>query len=72
MGWKGVGRMTVREQAKRIFDHEVVGKLKRMPEGNYEKDFGLRWYTDEVGAEYYVQKNDNKLVWITTSLGGVM
>ena len=64
--------MTVREQAKDVFDHEVVGKLKRMPEGSYEKDFGLRWYTDEVGTEYYVQKSDNKLVWITTSLGGVM
>lgn len=64
--------MTVREQAKTIFDHEVVGKLKRMPEGKYEADFGLRWYTDEAGNEYFVQKSDNKLVWITTSLGGVM
>ena len=64
--------MTVREQAKAVFDWESVGKLKRMPEGNYEKDFGLRWYTDEVGNEYYVQKSDGKLVWITTSLGGVM
>ena len=64
--------MTVREQAKSVFDWEVVGKLKRMPEGNYEKDFGLRWYTDDVGNEYYIQKSDGKLVWITTSLGGVM
>lgn len=64
--------MTVREQAKAVFDWEVVGTLKRMPDGSYEKDFGLRWYTDEVGNEYYVQKSDGKLVWITTSLGGVM
>lgn len=64
--------MTVREQAKAIFDHEVVGKLKRMPEGNYEKEFGLRWYIDEVGNEYFVRKDGNKLRFITTSLGGVM
>lgn len=64
--------MTIREQAAKTFGHTVVGKLKQMPEGGYEKDFGLRWYTDEAGAEYFAKKDGNKLVWITTSLGGVM
>lgn len=64
--------MTVREQADKIFEHKVVGKLKQMKEGANERYFGLRWYIDEEGAEYFVEKSTGNIAWITLPDGGVM
>lgn len=68
--------MTIREYAKKR-GFEVVGKLTRHPELEYDfdsftgerKHIGSKFYKDEGGNEYYVGK---KGVCIVTADGGVM
>ena len=59
-------RMTIREQAAKVFDHTVVGKLKRCKDVAFDFDGNhYRQYTDEAGNEYTIQKDGNKLVCIS-------
>lgn len=52
----------IRAYAKSV-DHEIIGKLTRMPEWEYDLDENMnkhpskyRWYIDEAGNEYCVGK----------------
>lgn len=66
--------MTIREQAKRSFGFEVVGKLTRMPDVFYgvEDHQHGRLYMDEAGNEYHTDSKGKALGCIVTADGGVM
>ena len=68
--------MTIREYANKV-GHEIVGKLTRRPEWEYQtngytgetKHSGFKHYSDEGGNEYIRGKDD---VCIVTADGGVI
>ena len=65
--------MTIREQAKRSFGFDVVGKLTRMPDVYYGmENHHYRLYTDEAGNEYHTDSKGKVLGCIVTADGGVM
>lgn len=65
--------MTIREQAKKVFGFEVVGRLTRMK----DTYFGVQYshyplWMDEAGNEYDMSADGKTLECIVTADGGVM
>lgn len=63
----------IREYAKCV-GHEIVGRLKRMPDVHYGMDnnHSYRLYIDEIGNEYSVTGNGVNDVCIVTKDGAVI
>lgn len=66
---------TIRKYAK-ANGHEIIGKLTRHPEWEYEdtlsgckKHGGAKAYADEAGNEYYISKGG---ISIVTADGGII
>lgn len=65
--------MNIRQQATKIFDHKVVGKLTRLKDVGYgigENHYPL--YTDDGGNEYLMSDDGKTLQCIVLANGGVM
>ena len=65
--------MTIREQAKKSFHFDVVGKLRRLPDVYYGMEHHHdRLYIDEAGNEYHTDSKRRVLGCIVTADGGIM
>lgn len=64
--------MTIREQAAKMFDHTVVGKLKRLKDMGYGLD-GCHYplYIDEAGTEYLMSDDGKELQCLVFDNGAV-
>ena len=67
--------MTIREYAKKV-GFNIVGKLIRHPEKEYETNWttgekyntNTRFYLDEAGNEYYINKRNVCIVTINNEI----